>query len=238
MARRFWPDGDPLGATIFLFDDQSFAAYRTIIGVVADVRAESVDAVAQPAVFLPFAQHPGRGLSLVFRSAVPPSQLVTAVTERLRAFDPAISVASVRPLEAVVGGALSRPRFAMMLVGSFAVLALIIAGVGIFGIVGFLAARRKQEIGIRMALGARRGSVVWLVLSEGLRPVVVGIAVGALGAIGVARAMQALLYGLAPTDGVSFAASTALLLLAAGLAALLPARRAAVVDPLLSLRSE
>jgi len=238
MANRFWPDGDPLGTRIFLFDDRSFAAYRTVVGVVRDVRAESVDAAALPTVFLPFGQHPGRGLSLVLRSGLPPAQLVSPVTDRLRAFDAVIGGSGVRPLDVVVGGTLSRPRFTMLLVGSFAALALAIAAVGVFGIVGFLVARRTQEIGIRMALGARPGNVLWLVLSEGLRPVALGVAVGALGAVAVARAMQALLYGVAPLDGVSFATSAALLFFASVIAALVPARRAAGVDPLRSLRSE
>ena len=238
MARRFWPDADPLGRTLVVFDDRSFAMYRTIVGVVGDVRAVAVGERASPTVFLPFAQHPGRGLSLVLRSEVPPERLVTSVTNRLRAFDEAISLSSVRPLDAVVGGALSRPRFSMLLVGSFAVLALVIAGVGVLGIVGYLVARRRNEIGIRMALGARAGSVLWLVLREGLRPVVLGVAVGAVCATAVAHWMRALLYGLAPLDGVSFAVSGGLLLAVAAAAVVLPARRAAGVDPLLSLRSD
>jgi ABC-type antimicrobial peptide transport system permease subunit len=126
----------------------------------------------------------------------------------------------------------------MLLVGSFAALALAIAAVGVFGIVGFLVARRTQEIGIRMALGARPGNVLWLVLSEGLRPVLFGVAAGCVGAVAVARAMQTLLYGLAPLDGVSFATSAALLIVASIVAAVVPARRAAGVDPLQSLRSD
>jgi ABC-type antimicrobial peptide transport system permease subunit len=163
---------------------------------------------------------------------------VGAVTDRLRAIDDEISISGVRPLDAVVGGALSRPRFTMLLAGSFASLALIIAGVGVFGIVGFLVTRRSHEIGVRMALGARPGNVLWLVLSEGLRPVLFGVLAGCLGAVAVARAMRALLYELAPLDGVSFAAATALLLAASLIAAALPARRAAGVDPIRSLRSE
>ncbi|MGQ0643352.1 MAG: FtsX-like permease family protein [Gemmatimonadaceae bacterium] len=127
------------------------------------------------------------------------------VTERLRAFDAALSLTSVRSLGAVVGGPLSRPRFALVLVASFAALALAIAAVGVFGIVAFLVTRRTQEIGIRMALGARSAEVLRLVLAEGLRPVLLGITGGVLGAMLVARAMRALLYGLAPIDVASFA---------------------------------
>ncbi|HUQ80645.1 MAG TPA: ABC transporter permease [Gemmatimonadaceae bacterium] len=238
MAKRFWPDRDPLGSTIVVFDDLSFASSRTIVGVVRDVRAELVQSPASPSIFLPLAQHPGRGLSLVLRTDLPPDQLTATVTNRLRAFDSAISVTSVSSLDAVVDSSLSKPRFTLMLVAGFAVLALAIAGIGVFGIVAFLVARRTQEIGIRVALGAQRGSVLWLVVREGLRPVVSGVAVGCLGGIAVARAMRAVLYGLAPLDLVSFAAAVALLLAASLLAAAVPARRATSVDPLRSLRSE
>ena len=238
MARRYWPNADPLGASIFLFDDQSNAAYRTVVGIIADARATSIDSAASPTVFLPFAQNSGRSLSLVLRSSLPPSQLVAPVTSRLRTFDPVISIAAVRPLDEVYGGALSRPRFNTMLVGSFAVLALAIAGVGVFGIVGFLVARRAPELGIRVALGARPRNVWWLVLSEGLRPVVLGGLVGMAGAVLVARGMRALLYDVAPMDAVSFVAAAAVLFSASIVAAAIPARRAAAVDPLRSLRTE
>ena len=238
MAKRFWPNQDALGQTIFLFDDQTFAAHRTIVGVVRDVRLASVDSAPAPTVFLPFAQHPGRGMHLVLRTEVPPEQLVGPVTERLRAFDEAVTVRAVRPLDAVVRGALARPRFAMLLAGSFGVLALVIAAVGISGIVGYLVARRTQEIGIRMALGARPASVVRLVLGEGLRPVIAGAITGAIGAVIVARAMRVILYGIAPVDAPSFIAAATLLLGAAIAAAAVPARRATRVDPLRALRSE
>ncbi|MDF2773170.1 MAG: hypothetical protein K0S86_2665 [Geminicoccaceae bacterium] len=238
MAKRFWPDGNPLGSTIRLLDDRDFAAYRTIVGVVRDIRAESMATPGAPTIFLPFAQHPGRSMSLVVRSDLPAAQLVSSLTDRLRAFDSTIGVASVRPLDAVVGDALVRPRFTMVLAGSFAVLALVIASVGVFGVVGFLVTRRTAEIGIRIALGAPPVSVLWLVLRDGLRPVVLGVAAGSLGAVAVAMGMRALLYELAPLDVVSFAASAVVLLVAAAVAAIRPARRAVGVDPLQSLRSD
>jgi putative ABC transport system permease protein len=238
MAKRYWPSGDPLGSSLFVFDDQSFAAYRVIVGVVGNARSTSVDSAAAPTVFIPFAQNSGRSLSLMLRTTLPPEQLVGPVTDRLRELDPAISIAAVRPLDDVYGLAISRPRFNTMLAGSFAVLAIVIAAVGVFGIVGFLVARRTQELGIRIALGARPGNVLRLVLTEGLRPVVLGAAVGALGAIAVARAMRALLYELGPLDPASFIAAAAVLLVSSVVAAVIPARRAVGVDPLRSLRSE
>jgi putative ABC transport system permease protein len=238
MARRYWPGADPLGSTIFLFDDKSFAAYRTVVGVVGDVRSASVDSTAVPTVYLPFAQNPGQGLSLLLRSDVSLSGLVAPVVSRLRAFDPAINIANVRPFADVFDGALSRPRFTTLLAGGFATLALVIAAVGVFGIVGFLVARRTQELGIRVALGARRGDVLWLVLAEGLRPVVLGIVVGSVAAAAVARAMRALLYGISPLDSASFAMAAAILVGTSALASVIPAARAVGVDPLRSLRSD
>ncbi len=238
MARKFWPDGNPVGASIFVFDDKAFAAFRTIVGIVRDVRAEAIAAEPAPTVYLPFAQHPGRALSLVVRTSRPANQLVPDVRERLRAFDPELSIAGVRPLEAVIGSSLSRPRFTLLLVGTFALLAVGIAFVGVVGIVGFLVTRRTQEIGIRMALGAHSGRVLWLVLGEGLRPVLLGVVIGSIGAIAVTRSMQALLYGVEPLDLLSFASAAALLLTASVVAAALPARRATGLDPLRALRAE
>jgi len=238
MARRFWPNGDPLGTTVSLLDDRSFASYRTIVGVVRDVRAASVNETAEPTIYLPFGQHPGRGLSLVVRSSLPAAQLVSSVRDRLRAFDAAISGSGVTPLNAIVGRALAKPRFTAALAGSFATLALVIAGIGVFGIVGFLVARRTREIGIRVALGARPSSVLWLVIREGLRPVLLGVAVGGIAAVGTAFAIRALLYDVAPLDPASFIGAAALLVATSVLAAALPAKRAAGVDPLESLRRD
>jgi hypothetical protein len=238
MARRYWPGSDPLGSTIFVFDDKSFAAYRTVVGVVGDVRSASVDSTAVPTVYLPYAQNSGQSLSLVLRSDLSLSELVGPVASRLRSFDPVISIANVRPFAEVFDGALSRPRFSTLLAGGFATLALVIAAVGVFGIVGFLVARRTQELGIRLALGARRGDVLWLVLSEGLRPVLLGVLAGSLAAVAVARAMRALLYGISPLDSASFATAAAILVGTSVVAAVIPAARAVGVDPLQSLRSE
>jgi putative ABC transport system permease protein len=174
----------------------------------------------------------------VWQSNASPEQAARTMADALRRFDRAIFVSAVRSLDDVVGGAMTRPRFAMLLVGAFALLALVIAAVGVFGVVGYLVARRTQEIGVRVALGARPASVVRLVMAEGLRPVLVGLVVGGVAAAGVTRSMRALLYGAAPDDPSSFAAAAAVLLGAALVAALVPARRAATVDPLRALRDQ
>ena len=238
MAVRDFPGDDPIGKTIFLFDDQTFAAYRTIVGIVRDARGESVDKGASPTVFLPFAEHPDTRMSFVLRSDLPPARLVPSVTARLHSIDSAIAITNVRPLDDIVGRALSRPRFMMLVVGGFAFLALGLSCIGVFGIVGFLVTSRTQEIGIRMALGARASSVLRLVLGDGLRPVFVGAGIGVIGAAGAARAMRSLLYGVTPFDPVSFIVAASCIIGAASVAAFIPANRAVSVDPLRSLRSD
>lgn len=235
FARRFFPDEDPLGRNLFLFDDQTFAAYRTIVGIVGDVRARAVAEEPAPAVYLPFAQHPGRGVSLVLRTDMPIAELRRAVEDRMRAYRE-ISVPVIRPLEAVVGSSIARPRFNLVLVASFALVALGLAGVGIAGIVGYLVARRTHELGVRLALGAHRWQIFRIVLGEGLRPVLLGVLAGSVGALAAARAIRALLFGLDPLDATSFTAAVVVLVLAACAAALVPAWRATRVDPAVTLR--
>jgi len=235
---RYYADENPIGKTIFLFDDQTFAAYRTIVGVARDVRAESVAEPPAPTVFLPYAEHPGGQLSIVLRSALDPASLVTSVKQRLRSVDSLITVTSVRPLDAIVGVSLSRPRFTMLLAGVFAILALALAMIGVFGSVSFFVTSRTHEIGIRLALGARATAVCRLVVADGLRPVVIGLAAGSALAAGGARAMEALLYEVGPFDPLSFAIGAAVLIIAATAAALIPASRAVGIDPLRSLRSD
>jgi predicted permease len=238
MANRYWPSEDPIGQSIVVFEDQHFAAARRIVGIVGDVRAHSVAEAASPTVFMPFAEHPGRDLALVFSARGPLGPLQQALTAQLQRHDALLSLSSMRPLSETVARSISLPLFSLALAGSFALLALGLAGVGIFGTVAWLVARRTQEIGVRMALGAPPHMALWLVASQGLRPVLVGAAAGALAGLAVARGMRALLFELAPIDPASFAAATALLLLTAALAAWGPARTATRIDPMQALRRD
>jgi putative ABC transport system permease protein len=238
MAARYFRGQEPIGKTIFLFDDQTFAAYRTIVGIVRNVRSESVDKAPAPTVFIPFSQNPGIGGSLVLSSSLPASRVVPAVMRTLKAVDPAITIASVRPLQSAVSESLSPRRFLMLLVGGLAVLALLVSSVGVFGMVGYVVSSRTQEIGIRIALGARASQVLRLVIADALRPVGAGLAVGAVAAVGVGRAIQSLLYATSPLDVVSLAGAAAALVVTAAFATVLPARRALGVDPIQSLRNE
>ena len=239
FASRYFPGQDPVGRSLVLYDDQTFGWLRTIVGVVADVRGHAVAEAAAPVVFLPHAQHPDVFLpSLIVRTSLPPDAVASALRDRINAYDPQLLVQRIQPMDDVVSGALARPRFNLLLVGSFAVLGLLLAAVGIYGVVSFLVAQRTREIGIRIALGARAGDVVRIVLSEGMAPVLVGAAAGMLVALVATRALRTLLFGVTPLDPVSLAAAPALLALVALMACYLPARRATRVDPMIALRDE
>jgi putative ABC transport system permease protein len=239
FASRYFPGQDPIGRTLVVHDDQTFGWSRTIVGVVADVRGHEVAEAAAPALFVPHAQHPDVFLpSLIVRTSLPPDAVAAALRDRIAEYDPQLLVQRIRPMDEVIAGALSRPRFNLLLVGSFAVLGLLLAAVGIYGVVSFVVAQRTREIGIRMALGARRADVRRLVLREGMAPVVAGVACGLLAAAITTRALRSMLYGVTPFDPVSLAAAPALLGAVALLACLVPARRATAVDPIVALREE
>ena len=238
MARRYWPGQSPIGKSIVIFDDQTWTASRTIVGVVRDMRVEAVADAAPPTLFLPFAQHPGRGLSLLVRTDLPPAQIAPTLARRIHEFDGTLSLSSVRPLDVVVRSALARQRFTALVAVAFAAIALILATVGIFGIVAYLVAHRSREIGIRMALGAGPGAVLRMVVGQGLRPVLVGAIAGCVGALGVERAMRALLYGSTGVDAASFLGAATAIAFIALLATIVPARRAIGLDPLQSLRAQ
>ena len=239
FADRYFTGEDPLGRALVLPDDDTFGWQRTIVGVVADVRGRAVAEAAEPAVFVPLAQHPDVFLpSLVVRTSLPPAAVAPAIRDSIARYDPQLLVQRIRPMDEVVAGALSRPRFNVVLVGSFALVGLLLAAVGIYGVVSFLVTQRTREIGIRIALGARAHDVRRLVVRDGMLPVIGGAACGLAAAIPAARTIRSLLFGVAPLDAVSFAAAPALLVLVAAVACYLPARRATRVDPLIALRED
>ena len=239
FASRYFPNEDPIERTVVLSDDPTFGWSRTIVGVVADVRGRAVTEAARPVIFLPHAQHPDVFRpTIAVRSTLPPDAIAGAIRERLRAFDPQLLVIRTRPMDEIVSGALSRPRFNLLLMGSFALLALGLAAVGIYGVVSYLVTQRTREIGIRMALGARAADVLRLVLREGMAPVFLGGAAGMFAAVAATRAIRTMLFGVTPLDPVSFAAAPAVLAVVALLACYLPARRATRVDPIVALREE
>ena len=237
LARQFWPGGDALGQSIVLADHWAVSS-STIVGVTADVRADGIAQPAKPTVYAPMGEIPGFRLSVALRSPQAVESLAGVLRERLRALDPQLVITNLRTLDDVVSGAVSRPRFNLLLVAAFALLALALSAVGISGVTAYLVAHRTREIGIRMALGARRGDVLTMVLREGLTPVVAGVLAGVAIALAAARLMQTLVFGIAPVDPTSFALAALSLVFVALLAAWIPARRATAIDPLVALRDE
>ncbi len=239
LADRYFPGTDPIGRRI-AFDRVAGAdsVWRTIVGVVGNVRRESLAVEEKPSFYAPVLQDWTRQLHLLVRTEGDPMAALAPVRERLRILDPTLPLFDVTTLEKVVASAAARERFLLALLSAFAGVALVLAAVGVFGVVSYSTTRRTREIGIRMALGAHRGSVARLILRQGLAPVIAGIAAGLLIAVLTVRSLASMLFGVAPFDPLTFVAVVVLLLSAAVLACALPARRATRVDAVAALRSE
>lgn len=236
MARQFWSGESPVGKRITIWRDEKFP--REIVGVVGDTRATPGDP-AGPQMYVPYAQDANWGsLSLVVRSSTDPAQLIAAARNEVHALDKTIPVYNTRPMIDVVAAALAGRRASTLLVGSFALLALLLALVGIYGVTAYYVTQRTHEIGVRMALGAPARHVLGLVMGQSMRLTLGGLALGLCGALALTRVLASLLYGVQPTDPVTFAVAAALLSAVALLACLLPAWRATKVDPLIALRAE
>lgn len=245
-ARGIFPGEDPVGKRVMLSRSRGFEQpWRTVAGVVGDVRQRGLDRAARPEMFIPHTQFlhfaPGqqaRSMSVVVRGEVPPERLVSAVRGELRRLDPEIPVADARPMTDVLALSVADRKLNVVLIGAFAVLAIVLAVVGIYGVMAYDVLQRTREIGIRLALGATRGSVLSLVLGQGLLLVVLGGVMGLGAAAILTRSMSELLFEIGPRD-VGVFASVAVVLVGAGLlASYVPAWRATRVDPLAALRDE
>jgi predicted permease len=244
-ARRFFPNQDPIGQQLWVGHAQALPTLprRRVIGVVGDARWDSVDTAAGPEAWVPVTQQVGsdlvyRTMLLVVHTTGDPLGAVSAVRERIRAVDKDLALASVRTLEDRVDEALWRHRLGAAALGTLGVAALAIALLGVFGVTSQLASRRAHEMGVRVALGATPRAVARLVLAESGRLVIAGVALGALGALLLARSVSSLLFGIGASDAATFLATAAGLGSAAMLASYVPARRASRVDPLVTLRAE
>jgi putative ABC transport system permease protein len=239
FVRTFLPDREPLGAR-FLFGNPSGndPPWITIVGVVRDAKRAGLDQRVRPYVFLPMAQAPSWRADVVVRASGDPLALSTAVREAVGRLDADLPLSNLRTLEQAVSGSLAQRRFLMFLVAVFAAAATLLAGVGIYGVMAYLVGRRTREIGIQVALGASRGTVIGSVLGQSLVQAGGGVVVGMLGAVAVTRFLRGQLFGLEPTDPATFAAMAALLVAVALVASWLPAWRAARVEPSVALREE
>ncbi len=229
-ARRFWRGEDPLGRLAVVNGD------TRVIGVIADVRENSLEDAAGPEMYLPATQAEPEGAELVVRTKLPPEALASSVMKTLRALNPSQPAAEFRPLQRIVDRAVSPRRFFVMLVASFAAFGLVLASLGIYGVISYSVAQRTHEIGIRMALGASAGRVQLGVMAMTMRLTLVGIGVGAIASLAAARSIMALLFATAPTDPATFIAIVMLLGTVALAAGYVPSRRASRIDPMRALR--
>ena len=235
MARRYWPKGDAVGRRLVMCCGDTLV----VAGVARDAKYHALGEAPQPFLFLPLAQRPRNGLyemTLVARTAGDPEAVLASLPAALRSVSSAVPVSGVGTYRDRFGDLLMPQRFGAALLGFFSALALVVAVVGVYGVVAYAVSQRSRELGIRVALGARPGSVVGLVLGHSLRDVAIGVVAGVALAIPATKAAAGLLYGVAPTDAVTFAGMSAMLLAVAALAALGPARRASKVDPAVVLR--
>ena len=232
MASQFFSSGDPLGRRM-----RVGGAWRTIVGVVADVKSSSLESIVRPQVYLPHAQWPWAGMTVVVNTDGDAGTLVSAARSELKAIDAQVPPANMRTMEQVVSKAASSRRFNMALLVFFAVAALALTAIGIYGVGAFLVSRRRREIGIRITLGAQSIDVVRLVLQQALKPVAIGAIVGLLGSLAASRIVANQLYGVSGSDPLTLAGISALLGVAALLACWLPAYRATKVHPTETLRS-
>ncbi len=238
MAKAFWPNADPIGQRLKLAiaGQRSIYAWNTIIGVVADARTESLAQGSNPEFFFCAYQRRPRDLAIFLRGHLDRATIESKLREQVQSIDPELPVFGTRGLEDAVSESLAQRRFSIEIVGLFALTALVLAGIGIYGVISYIVTERTHEFGIRLALGAERGNILQMVLRQGLRLAIAGAAVGLVGALLVSRFLATFLYGVPPTDLLTFSGVGLLFISVALLACYLPALRATKVDPIIALR--
>ncbi len=247
MARRHWPGENPIGRRVTFNsgiprEQQQVVGgpgSREVVGVVGDVKHLGLDEAEVPMLYTPHAQQPSyHTMTLVVRAGTEPASLTSAVRRELAEMDSEVPLYQARTLARLMDAAVAEPRLRATLLALFAGLASVLASVGVYGVVAYLVGQRSREIGVRLALGAARADILRLLMVQGLRPVVAGLALGLAGALGLSRLLQAMLFGVSAADLLTYTTSAGVLLTTAVAATLLPARRALRVDPALTLRSE
>jgi putative ABC transport system permease protein len=233
MARKFWPAADPIGQRVLIGHRPS---PLEIIGIVGDARGVGLNAEAKPEMYTAL-----RGFwyaFLVLRTNREPSSMASTVRDQVASLDKGVPVYRIATMDRLLSRSVAPDRFNLFLLGLFAALALVLATVGIYGVLAFGVGRRTHEIGIRLAMGAHQDDILQLVVRQGMKLVLVGIVLGIAGALALTRLMASLLYGVSATDPATFIAVTFLLVSVAMMACYVPARRAMRVDPVVALRHE
>ena len=238
LARSFFPHRDPIGLRIKpgISNGYKESPMREIVGVVGDVKLNGLTAQAGPQVYVPLAQSPLGSMIVVVRTEVDPLSVAPTVRREVAAMDKDLPIYGVRTLDQYFAQSVAQSRFDSLLVGVFAALALALAAVGLYGVVSYSATQRTHEIGVRMALGAQKGDVIELVVGQGFKLSLIGVGIGITGALMLTRFLSSLLYGVRPTDPLTFIAVSMILTSVALMASYIPARRATKVDPMVALR--
>jgi putative ABC transport system permease protein len=249
MARAYWPNGDALGRRFRLLDrdpKDARTVFLTVVGIVADAKNDGLTQKVNKEAYVTMRQRTvaiaamgyARRMTLAVRTSVEPMSLAAAIRQEVSALDRNVPITDVRTMEQILTRVTAQPRFNTLLLGIFAAVALALAGVGIYGVLSYSVTQRTREIGIRIALGARRGDVVRLVVGHGMLLTLLGVAIGLAASFALTRLMEGLLYGVSATDPWTFALVASLLTGVAFVACYIPARRAARVDPMVALRCE
>ena len=236
LARRFFPNQDPIGKHLQVPD--ATKPSREIVGVVGGVRDTGFNQPPRPTIYFPSFQSPDQTMSLVVRTSLPTSAILPAIKNAIWSVDKNQPIFAVRSMDEIISGIVSAQRLAFLLLGVFALLALLLAAIGIYGVTSYAVSERKHEIGVRMAMGAQRNDVSRLVLGHGTRLAGIGVIGGLVAAMGLTRLLSSLLFGVSAADPLTFMAVALLLTLVALAASYIPARRAMRVDPIVALRHE
>ena len=249
LARAYWPNKDPLGRRLRLLDappERAKTVFLSVVGVVADAKNNSLTDAAGQEVFVPLRQRAaavgGMGfaqqMTLAVRTSGEPQQLVKTIRQEVWALDPNIPITGVQTMEQILETVTVQRRFNTILLGIFAAVALVLAAVGIYGVLSYSVTQRRHEIGIRMAMGAQRRDVLRLVIGQGMKLTLVGVLIGLSGALALTRLMEKLLFGISASDPATFLAAVFLLPIVALMACYLPAWGATKVDPMVALRHD
>jgi len=233
MARLYWPNQDPVGQRMRIL----FSPWLTVVGVVGDVHHTGLNTPPNPEMYMSQVQEPSSTMAVMVRTSGDPLQLAAAAREQVKAIDKDLPV-TVTTMDQIFSNSIADQRFNTLLLGIFASVALLLAMIGVFGVINYSVAQRTHEIGIRIALGAQRTDVFRLIVGQGLVLALIGVALGATGAVALTRLIRGLLYGVSPTDGPTFVIVSLMVTVVALVACYLPARRATKVDPLTALRYE